>query len=648
MRSSHFTRATRTGTRTEPHPTHYRMARKKRLGRVSRLRRKEKKDDTTEVVNLSSFRLTHTQISVLKKGLQFVPTPKKMISFEEFQKNIAELERRVALKLFFKNDINRRSKGFWIKSDWSPPYDDLTLRVTRRIREAGEEIWTKIQEAAEMPSGSNLNSKESAAIAELRKNPDIVIKPADKGAAVVVLNKTDYVEEGMRQLSNEKYYRKISGPMTEENAQLIREWVDLMELHDFIDGKTASHLKPEGELNGRTFYLLPKIHKEKTKWTKPNLPPGRPIVSNVGTEFSEVSRWLDFHLQPLVNELYKKSLVRDTYHFLETLQNLKLPPGKYLLFTADVSDLYTNIPLEGAKEKIQKWFEKTWNGSRPPTGTLLRLLDIILKKNDMEFNGEHFLQVKGVSMGNNCAPSIANLYLADMDDFILANVNPILYRRFIDDIFGIWDLSKGDFSAAIEQINSFDPNLKLVFETSLTKAIFLDTEIYITERLEKEGKLDHSVYFKPTDSHQLLHRNSCHPQHTFKGVVKSQILRFRRLCSEAERFENACGIIHKSLRTRGYSSKDLDSWKADILKKHPYNSNQKARVEKVKNPVLPFLLTYHPNLTFVPKMMREKWDAIRRQFPQAGEILPSNLVIAWRKNANLRNRLIRAKLPKNG
>ena len=37
---------------------------------------------------------------------------------------------------------------------------------------------------------------------------DIIIKPADKGSAVVVLNKKDYIAEGMRQLSDTKFYKK--------------------------------------------------------------------------------------------------------------------------------------------------------------------------------------------------------------------------------------------------------------------------------------------------------------------------------------------------------------------------------------------------------------------------------------------------------
>ena len=38
-----------------------------------------------------------------------------------------------------------------------------------------------------------LDSEERTAIKTLKQNKDIIIKPADKGAAILVMDKTDYV-----------------------------------------------------------------------------------------------------------------------------------------------------------------------------------------------------------------------------------------------------------------------------------------------------------------------------------------------------------------------------------------------------------------------------------------------------------------------
>ena len=50
-----------------------------------------------------------------------------------------------------------------------------------------------------IPTHNNLTPAEKDAIQELKERDDIVIKPVDKGSAVVVMDKVDYVEEANRQ-----------------------------------------------------------------------------------------------------------------------------------------------------------------------------------------------------------------------------------------------------------------------------------------------------------------------------------------------------------------------------------------------------------------------------------------------------------------
>lgn len=57
----------------------------------------------------------------------------------------------------------------------------------------------------------NLSPEEIEALGELSRRQDIVIKPADKGSAVVIMDKTQYVQEGLRQLGDEAFYSKVSG-----------------------------------------------------------------------------------------------------------------------------------------------------------------------------------------------------------------------------------------------------------------------------------------------------------------------------------------------------------------------------------------------------------------------------------------------------
>ena len=63
-------------------------------------------------------------------------------------------------------------------------------------------------------SATILPNAKKAALEQLRANPDIIIKPADKGGATVILSKEDSIAEAMRQLSNEEYYNKLDTDLT--------------------------------------------------------------------------------------------------------------------------------------------------------------------------------------------------------------------------------------------------------------------------------------------------------------------------------------------------------------------------------------------------------------------------------------------------
>jgi hypothetical protein len=65
-------------------------------------------------------------------------------------------------------------------------------------------------------------------IQELKERDDIVIKPADKGSAVVVMDIVDYIEEANRQLTDERIYKKLDSDPTEELGTKITQELDFM------------------------------------------------------------------------------------------------------------------------------------------------------------------------------------------------------------------------------------------------------------------------------------------------------------------------------------------------------------------------------------------------------------------------------------
>ena len=53
---------------------------------------------------------------------------------------------------------------------------------------------------------NNLTSKEQEALYDLKNDKNIVIKSADKGSAVVVWDREDYIKEAEKQLGNSDVY----------------------------------------------------------------------------------------------------------------------------------------------------------------------------------------------------------------------------------------------------------------------------------------------------------------------------------------------------------------------------------------------------------------------------------------------------------
>jgi hypothetical protein len=64
----------------------------------------------------------------------------------------------------------------------------------------------------------------------LQHNSDITIKPADTGSATVVMNTSDYIDAAEKQLSDQRYYKKLMSDPTSKHAKEMKR-------HGYIDDK---------------------------------------------------------------------------------------------------------------------------------------------------------------------------------------------------------------------------------------------------------------------------------------------------------------------------------------------------------------------------------------------------------------------------
>jgi hypothetical protein len=366
------------------------------------------------VINLSKYQLDKDEISVLSRGMNFCPTPGAPDP-GEYRTDLDSLHRRLRLRYHFRDDDG---------SEWDAPTDMDNLRshspfahskfkLPSRFNPPGATsleamILTNEMEFNKRPffkkESDNLTDGERHAIQSLKSNNQIVVKPVDKGGAVCVMDRDQYLAEGYKQLSNENYYKKMDTDLTPKHGKMINDFIDNMLTNGEIDISVYNYLVQK-EYRTPNLYLLPKVHKGIIP------PPGRPILSANGSPTEKISQFVDHFLKPCATK--HRSYIKDTTEFIQKLNNVGQLSPNSLLATFDVTSLYTNIPnkdgIFAAKKALD--INRPHPGLRPSNNSLVQLMEFVLSKNNFKFNGEHFLQTGGTSMGTKMAPNFADLYI---------------------------------------------------------------------------------------------------------------------------------------------------------------------------------------------------------------------------------------------
>ena len=158
-------------------------------------------------------------------------------------------------------------------------------------------------------------------------------------------------------------------------------------------------------------------------------------------------------------------------------------------------------------------------------------------------------------MGRGWDPHYADIYMAKFEKEALLKcpLKPHIYYRYLDDICIIWPHSMAAFAVLLDIFNTHEPPLNFKSSVSISSIDYLDKTVF--KDSDNSTTLLNKVFFKPTDTHQLLHKDSFHPKHTFKGLIKFQIMHFFRICSRNKDFENAWSVLFQSLGKRNYSKK---------------------------------------------------------------------------------------------
>ena len=108
--------------------------------------------------------------------------------------------------------------------------------------------------------------------------------------------------------------------------------------------------------------------------------------------------------------------------------------------------MYTKIVHDEAAEAVQKTLSidqrhQNINGvKRPSIDSFCKLVELAVKYNNFNFNGEHYYQCRGIAMGHTALPVICDIVIYYLEERILSLANNKIFKwlRFRDDVFAIY------------------------------------------------------------------------------------------------------------------------------------------------------------------------------------------------------------------
>ncbi len=237
-------------------------------------------------------------------------------------------------------------------------------------------------------------------------------------------------------------------------------------------------------------------------------------------------------------------------------------------------------------------------------------------------------------MGQAWAPALANLFLRHLDEIIIS-YKPKLFKRYIDDLILLWDKGRDSFEEMKQRVAAWNKNIEIEWEEPTQHATFLDMKLTIEKK-----QLESQIFFKQTDSRRLLDSQSYHPAHTSRGVIKSQILRYRRLCTRKRDAVKATHSLFHILKDQGFSNTTLNK-----IEKEVFDDPEPDRLKPKRPPTVPLIATWDERMKPIVRSLREDFTKFRKNNPDIQESLPAQIQVSWRSHKNLRNLTIRSKLP---
>nr|VZI07321.1 unnamed protein product [Spirometra erinaceieuropaei] len=185
--------------------------------------------------------------------------------------------------------------------------------------------------------------------------------------------------------------------------------------------------------------------------------------------YHAIAKWLAEKLKPIQRQLAPRSY-RDTFEFIDDIKDLNV--NGMVMFSLDVSSLFTNVPVTETVDSICDFLSASQQEIGLPTKALKELLLKCTLNVQFLFDN----QVDGVAIGSPLGPLLADVFMGKVERFQLSDQIDKLkhYGRYVDDIFAI-ATAETDVATLLDAANQAHLSIKITLEIETAGSLpFLD------------------------------------------------------------------------------------------------------------------------------------------------------------------------------
>ena len=189
---------------------------------------------------MSSKMLNTHEEDILKKGIKFSPYPAK-INMYQYVQELSAFQRRMRLREFFVDTDSKEETPEWMRVKKKSTFTPTKGRECN-LDTYLEQVTTDTLKLLRVNSDANcenLTGKEREALEVLRKEESIVIKPADKGGALVIMDKVDYDEAVLKMLSDGNFYTESKEDLNSGFEKIVDVKINELRTDGYISFKEA-------------------------------------------------------------------------------------------------------------------------------------------------------------------------------------------------------------------------------------------------------------------------------------------------------------------------------------------------------------------------------------------------------------------------